>query len=102
MVTGAPPRCSAPIPAAMSTATGNSRDRPLVGDCLVVRISGFVCVVRAAHERARFDVNEAQLERHLFELAEFVGMVVTDHRSVSIRWAEILADRQNSAAGLAK
>lgn len=49
----------------------------------LVRVGCFVRMVGAAHERSRLDVNESEIERELFQLEEFIRMVVADHRGVS-------------------
>src|SRR5262252_8653225 len=66
------------------------------------RVSGFVRVVRAAHQRTRLDVNETKVECNPLELAEFVGMIVARHRRVFGRRTQVLADRQDLAAGMAQ
>src|SRR5713101_6902370 len=59
------------------------------------RVGGLVGVVGAADERSRFDVDESEIERDGFQVAELVGMVVAEHRSVILRWSEVLTDGQN-------
>ena len=48
----------------------------------LVGVGGFVRVIGTAHERPGFDVDESQVERDSFEIAELVGMVVANHRGV--------------------
>src|ERR1700730_14904933 len=63
--------------------------------CRLKRVGGLVGVVGAADERSRFDVDESEIERDRFQVAELVGMVVAEHRSVILGWSEVLADGQN-------
>src|SRR5437867_5000776 len=67
-----------------------------------VGVGGFVRVVGAADQGAGLDVDEAEVERRLFEIAELVGMVVAHHRRVRRRWSKVLADGENLAAGRAQ
>src|SRR5438552_6706095 len=55
---------------------GNSANAGLPG------VRRFMRVIRTAHERARLDVDESEIERDLFQRPEFVWMVVADHRRV--------------------
>src|SRR6266478_4994120 len=66
--------------------------------CRVKRVGGLVGVVGAADERSRFDVGESEIERDGFQVAELVGMVVAEHRSVILGWSEVLTDGQNLAS----
>ena len=43
------------------------------------QIRGFVRVIRASNQRSGFDVDESEVERDRFELAELVWMVVPNH-----------------------
>src|SRR5262249_51798982 len=62
-----------------------------------VGVGRLVGVVRAADQRARLDVHEAHPQGDAFQLREFIGVVVADHRRVRGGRPEVLADRQDAA-----
>src|SRR5215510_9844001 len=68
----------------------------------VVRIRGFMSVIRASHERPRLDVDEAKIERNRLQLSKFVRMVVPDHRCVAGRRPEVLANGEDLTVDVAQ
>src|SRR5262245_39206820 len=69
-------RISRPVRNRSKVMWDSGERRALVG------VRRFVRVIGAAHQRAGFDVHEPEIERHAFELAELVGMIVAGHRRV--------------------
>src|SRR3954454_16962790 len=66
--------------------------------CAVERLGLFVRVIRRAHQRTRFHVDEAARKRFLLQIAELVRMVVPLHRRMRRRWSQVLADGQDRNA----
>src|SRR3954466_10243898 len=62
-------------------------------------ISGgrLLCVIRASHQRPRFDVKESEVECSDLQVVEFVRVVVADHLRVGVGRAQVLSDRQDRA-----
>src|SRR4051812_44749832 len=49
-----------------------------------IGIGGLVRVIGAPYQRPGLDVHEPEIERDLLQIAEFVGVIIADHRRVLI------------------